>query len=295
MSPSPIKLAVIGLGVMGARHARAVAAHPDATLAALVDMTSAHDELAKELGATAYADFRDVIGKVDAAVVAVPTALHADVAAPLLNAGIACLVEKPFVGNYDEGRTLIAAAQARNVALQIGHIERFNPAMMALLDHVADPFSVRQVTARRISAASARVKDIDVIMDLMVHDIDAVMALVQQPVTGVSALGSADHAKALLTFRDGATAAITASRTEPGRIRDLTVALNTGTLEMDYIARTLNEDGRALPVRDHDALTAQLSSFLTAVRGDRVAVSAAEAMAVMDVAWRIQTALGLRP
>jgi predicted dehydrogenase len=171
--------------------------------------------------------------------------------------------------------------------------------VLALLGHVADPYSVRQIAARRISAASARVKDIDVIMDLMVHDIDVVMALVQQPVTGISALGNADHAKALLTFRDGATAALTASRTEPGRIRDLTVTLDAGVLEMDYIGRTLkevgNENGRSLPVPMHDALTAQLSSFMAAVRGDRVTVSALEAMAVMDVAWRVQTALGLKP
>src|SRR5688572_14438667 len=102
MNPSPLRVAVIGLGVMGARHARAVAAHPDATLAAVVDVAAVREDLAKEFGCAGFADFREIVGKADAAIVAVPTALHAQIAAHFLDAGIACLVEKPLVGSYGE-------------------------------------------------------------------------------------------------------------------------------------------------------------------------------------------------
>jgi predicted dehydrogenase len=295
MVPSPKRVAVIGLGVMGARHARAVAAHAGATLAAVVDVAEdARTAISKELDCAAYASIRDIIGKVDAAIVAVPTALHGTFALGLLDGGIACLVEKPFVASRDEGARVIAAAQARKVALQVGHIERFNPATIALLARAHDPSVLRTITARRISAASARVTDIDVIIDLMVHDIDVVLALKRQPVTDVTASGNADHAQAILTFRDGTTADITASRTQPGRIRTLQATTDKGALEMDYIARTLTENGVTVPVRDHDALSAQLGAFLAAVKGGDVIVSAADAMAVMDVAWRIQAALGLK-
>jgi predicted dehydrogenase len=288
-------VAVIGLGIMGARHARCVAAHPEATLAAVVDVAQGpREDLAKELGVPAYAHAREIVGKADAAIVAVPTALHAEIATEFLGNGIACLVEKPFVSDHNEGAQVIAGARIRNAVLQVGHIERFNPAVIALLARVGDPGRIRTITARRISAASARVKDIDVIMDLMVHDIDVTMALKRQRVVNVAATGNADHAVATLTFRDGATAMITASRTQPGRIRDLAVALDDGSLEMDYIARTLKENGVPLMVHDHDALGAQLSAFLVAIKGNSVIVSAAEAMDVMDVAWRIQAALGLR-
>jgi len=295
--PSPLKLAVIGLGVMGARHARCVAAHAGAQLTAVVDIDAAlRGGLSKELGCAAYKTADELVDKIDAAIVAVPTALHADVAVTLLAAGIGCLVEKPFVSNRDEGARVVATAKARNAALQVGHIERFNPAVSALLAHVGDA-AVKALTVRRMNAGSARVKDVDVVMDLMVHDIDVVLALKRQPVVNVSATGNGDHARALLAFRDGTVADITASRTYDGRLRDLHAVLENSALEMDYVARTLTEktgaNTIALPVEADDALTMQLDSFLRAIKGASPVVSAADGLKVMDVAWRVQAALGL--
>jgi len=300
---APVKIAVIGAGMMGARHAKCVANHSGAALAAIVDPDDERrNTLAAEFRCTAYDIIAPLVGQVDAAIVAVPTAVHTEIAAVLLAAGIPCLVEKPFVSSQAEGEYLIRAARNRGAALQVGHIERFNPAIVALLARVTDPSDIRAMTGRRISGASARVTDIDVVMDLMVHDIDAVLALKRQPVVHIDATGDANHAQAQITFADASVADLTASRIHPVRIRDLRVFMGDTGLEVDYVARTLTEieiggDGNSIstsqPVQPGDALTAQLDAFITAVHGGPVTVPATDAMAVMDVAWRVQRALGL--
>jgi predicted dehydrogenase len=298
--PAAVKIAVVGLGVMGERHARAVAAHPDAVLTAVIDIDAVKcNTLAKELSCTAYEDVSALPGAVNAAIIATPTATHASLAAFLLANGVSCLVEKPFVATVDEGAQLVQTAQTTGAILQIGHIERFNPAIRALLAHVTEEVSadIRAITARRISGASARVTDIDVVMDLMVHDIDVALALKRKPVAKVDATGNAHEAEARVTFSDGSIAVLTASRARPERIRDLKVETGGGTFAVDYIARALSEIGNGatnrLPVTADDALTAQLSAFIAAVHGDGVIVPADDATAVMDVAWRVQKALGL--
>ncbi|TAL04674.1 MAG: Gfo/Idh/MocA family oxidoreductase [Rhodospirillaceae bacterium] len=303
MAPAPLKIAIIGLGVMGMRHARCVASHPDATLAVLVDVDRARrDAAVTEFGAACAETIGEIRGQADAAIVAVPTAAHAAIATSLLGQGIPCLVEKPFVASPAEGVRVAVAAKASGAALQIGHIERFNPAIMALFDRISDPSAVRAMTARRISGASARVTDIDVVMDLMVHDIDVMLALKRQPVVHVDAKGDANHAEASITFADASVADLTASRIHPVRIRDLRVFLDNIGLEVDYIARSLTEirtgdGGNAVttsqPVHTGDALVSQLDAFIAATRGDNIIVPATDALAVMDVAWRVQAALGL--
>jgi predicted dehydrogenase len=300
MAVPPLSIAVIGLGHMGARHARCVAAHPDAVLTAVVDVDDAkRDTLAQELKCTAYDSADGLTGVVQAAVIATPTATHATFAAALLANGIGCLVEKPFVATAEEGKQVIATAQAANSVVQVGHIERFNPALVALLARMTESTVVRSMTARRISGASARVTDIDVVMDLMVHDIDAVLAVKRKPVVKVEAKGDKDEAQAWVTFGDGTVADLTASRAQPDqRIRDLVVTMDDGTFAVDYIGRTLAEVRRdggktPMPVKTDDALTAQLSAFIAAVRGGGVIVPADDAVSVMDVAWRVQRCLGL--
>jgi predicted dehydrogenase len=281
---------------MGLKHVRAVSAHPQAKLVAAIEPDPERAKV--DVGCPIFADAVALIGKVDKAIVAVPTAVHAKVAEPLLAAGIDCLIEKPFVANEAEARRLHDAARAGKTIVRVGHIERFNPAITALLAN--PPRDIRALAARRISGASARVTDIDVILDLMVHDLDAVLAIKRQPVIAVSAVGNRDHATALLTFTDATTATVTASRVTPLRLRDLDVLCADRALHVDYIARTLTEhrvtavgfDATPLPVAPHDALEAQLSAFLAA-RDGRSGVTAEEALDVMTVAWRIQAALNL--
>jgi predicted dehydrogenase len=288
LSAAPLRIGVIGLGAMGLRHARAVAAHPDAILAAAVDPDRARHP--GDLGCPIHLTQEALIGAVDAVVIAAPTLLHTQVAVPLLDAGISCLIEKPVALTQEEFAALRTAA-SKGAVIRAGHIERFNPAIRTLL--ALKPKDIRAITARRISGASARMSDVDVIVDLMVHDLDAVMTLKGLPVAKVDAKGTRDNATAVLTFSDGATATVTADRTTPMRVRELTASTGDGGFQVDYIARSLTKDGLALEVVPEDALAAELTAFIAAVRGAQNAVTLDEAEACMKVVWRIQKALGL--
>ncbi len=293
----PMRLALIGAGAMGANYVRAVQSLTDVRITAVVDaqVERAH-QMCAVIGARAAASLAHA-GDVDAVIVAVPSADHRTVAEPLLARGVHCLVEKPFALTEEDCRALIAAAAQGDARLQVGHVERYNAAMQALLAQNIAISEIRTLTARRMNAASARVMDIDVVLDLMVHDIDAVMAVKRAAVTDVSATGTKDHAVAVLTFADGATANVTASRITEGRTRDLTVELKDGAVyALDYIERSLSRDGAPLAVPgDANNLGRQMTSFARAIRSrSATEVRGEDALAVMDVVWRVQKALGLR-
>jgi predicted dehydrogenase len=294
-----LRLAVIGAGVMGRRHLNAVSTRSDTALTAIIDP---NDDAARTTAAMAGCAVakspEELVGKVDAVIVAAPTAAHAHIALPLLRAGIACLVEKPLAGSEAECRALIEAA--RGTVLQVGHVERFNPAVETLTRAV-EAAHIRALVARRMSAASARVTDIGVVDDLMVHDIDIALALKRTPVTAVSAAGNDDHAAALVTFADGCVANFIASRLTATRVRDLDVVATDAFFHLDYIERTLTRSQRRgadqaqtseIAVPSGDALGAQLADFLESIRAQRPPrVSGADALAVMQIAWRIRAAL----
>jgi predicted dehydrogenase len=281
---------------MGLKHARAAAAHADAVVAAAVEPDPAR--CPGDLGCPIYPDVAALPDTVDAAIIAVPTAAHVAAAAPLLARGIPCLIEKPVAASPAELHRLRTIAGS--TVLRVGHVERFNPAIVALADIAPD--GIRALLGRRLSGASARVTDVDVVLDLMVHDIDAVLSVKRRPVTDIAARGDRDHAVAVLAFDDGATATLVASRVAPLRVRDLDVLTSAVAYRVDYLARSLHalrtENGQIVaspcPVPARDALAAQLDAFIAAVRGtaDRP-VTLAEAEAAMTVAWRVQAALGL--
>lgn len=292
-----MRLALIGAGAMGANYVRAVQSMTDVRIVAVVDpQVERANQMCAVIGARAAASLAHA-GDFDAVIVAVPSADHRPVAEPLLARGVHCLVEKPFALTEEDCRALIAAAAHGNARLQVGHVERYNAAMQALLAYNMPVSDIRTLTARRMNAGSARVMDIDVVLDLMVHDIDAVMAVKKSPVTDVSASGTKDHAVAVLTFADGAAAHVTASRVTEGRTRDLTIEMKDGAVyALDYIERSLTRDGAPLPVPgDANNLGRQMTSFARAIRaGSAAEVSGEDALAVMDVVWRVQKALGLR-
>lgn len=297
-----VRLAVIGAGVMGKRHIAAAKRTPGVTLTAVVDADTAQALAGAEMGGCpVFPDTDSLIGKIDAAVIAVPTAAHVPTATPLLKAGIGCLVEKPLAATEAECRQLISAASAGQAVLQVGHIERFNPAIETLVYAGLPPASITALAARRMSAASARVVDIDVVMDLMVHDLDVVLALKKTPVIHVSAQGNDDHAVALIGFADGTTATLTASRVTATRIRDLDVVTPDAFFHVDYAARTAAKSRRRengafevtdLAVTGTDALNAQLEDFLASVRGGKAPrVSGEDALATMILTAQIQAKL----
>jgi predicted dehydrogenase len=321
LAPSdPVRVAVVGAGQMGANHCRVYNALKGATLVGVVDTDV---DRAKRVAAAndcaAFHRLDELEGRVDAVSVAVPSALHAEVGLELLERGVHCLVEKPLATGDAECRALIDAAARRGVVLLVGHIERFNPAVTQLKEILADGHDVRAVDARRMSAVSSRVVDVDVVLDLMVHDLDIVLDVVQQPVAdvvarGVTAPGSSgpDYVTALLQFPSGALATLTASRITQNQVRSLAVTTDQRFLTVDYSAQELLiyrqgrigdlgdadvPDGRYVLdvgtervfVRRVEPLAEELSHFLRAVQGLEPARVPGEAsLATLELVWEIQ-------
>jgi predicted dehydrogenase len=295
-----IRVGVLGVGNLGQHHARVYTQLPGCTLVGVVDSDEARaKEIAKKLKCEAFTRPEQLLGKVDAVSVVVPTALHAAVAKPFLDAGVHCLVEKPITIDLAEADALIAAAARSGVVLQIGHIERFNPAILAIKEHQDEPLFIR---ADRLGPYSPRNTDIDVVLELMIHDLDIVLAMVGRPVVRVEAVGLAvlsrteDIADVRLAFEGGCIANLTASRVTMDKQRKIRLFTRKGYLSVDYLAKTAKrytlKDGadptqagsliglysmvasETLKIKDEEQLKLELESFLGAVKnGTRPVVS----------------------
>jgi predicted dehydrogenase len=225
-----LRTAVIGTGHLGRQHARihaALAAEGRTTFAAVCDADAATAlEVAREREASHTCDWRELLGSIDAASLAVPTESHAEIACALLESGVHVLVEKPVSRTLEEADEMIEAARRGGAVLQVGHLERFNPALTALRPHVRTPLYFE---IHRVGQFTARSLDIDVVLDLMIHDLDIVQWLVGEAVeaTEVRAVGipiltnRVDAANARIEFASGAVANITASRVGTEKIRKM--------------------------------------------------------------------------
>lgn len=212
----PLKLAVIGTGHLGRIHARLAKSLDNVELVGIVDpLPAARNAVAEEVGAQPFADHRELVGQIDAAIVATPTATHHQVGMDLLQSGIHVFVEKPIAFDVAQADELIDTARQQGLVLQVGHVERFNPAFRRIQPHVNEP---KFIEAKRLSSFPFRSTDIGVVLDLMIHDIDIILSLVRSPVKSVDALGMAvlganeDTANARVVFENGCVASITASR-----------------------------------------------------------------------------------
>ncbi len=211
-----LRTAVIGVGHLGKFHARIHKTNPRAELVGLVDGNAGPaGEIARELGVPLVSSIEELPGPIDAVSIAVPTVLHARMAVPLLERGIACLVEKPIAANSGEAREILAAARRGKAVLSVGHVERFQPGLVRVRELKLDP---RFLECHRLAPFSFRSMDVGVVHDLMIHDIDLVLDLVDSPVKSFDASGGAiltDHedvASVRLVFENGARANLTASR-----------------------------------------------------------------------------------
>ena len=226
----PIRTAVIGVGSLGRQHARLHAALAAEGFSEFVCVVDLNEQTAKSVGEERHVecltDWHDVVGKVDAVSLAVPTEVHCEIACGLLESGVHVLVEKPIARTLDEADQMINAAASGKSVLQVGHLERFNPAMVALRPHVRKPVYFE---IHRVGEFTARSLDIDVVLDLMIHDLDIVQWLVGEEVevTDIHAVGipiltsKVDAANARLEFSSGAVANITASRVGTEKIRKM--------------------------------------------------------------------------
>ncbi|MCZ6602524.1 MAG: Gfo/Idh/MocA family oxidoreductase [Planctomycetota bacterium] len=244
MVADPLKVAVIGVGHLGSQHARVYSGMDEVKLVAVADIVPEKaKEIAREYETQAIADFRELIDgdlRPDAVSVVVPTRAHAEVGIPFLEAGIAALVEKPMADTLEEADALIEAARKGKATLQVGHIERFNPAIRAIRKTVRDP---RFIESDRIAPFQFRSTDIGVVLDLMIHDIDIILSFFDEPVTHVDALGACilsdkeDIATVRLVFGDRSVAHCKASRIALKTVRKIRIFQDDCYISLDYGAR----------------------------------------------------------
>jgi predicted dehydrogenase len=272
------RIAVVGVGEFGKNHVRIVRQSEQAELVAVVDADADRAaEAAAANGCAALSDLRELAGKVDAAIIAVPTSAHAEVGCSLLEAGIDVLVEKPMAQDLTSADQLIQAAESRGRILQVGHLERFNPAVIALEKVARLPLFFE---IHRLSVFSPRSLDIDVVLDLMIHDIDILLSLVPGEIEEIRAAGisiltpKVDIANVRLQFQGGCVANITASRVSTDRVRKLRLFQPNQYISVDYgrqdAAVFSVGEGRQisfeqLPVTKIEPLAAQFTAFLNSV------------------------------
>ena len=290
----PVKVGVIGIGNMGWHHARVLSLLRDAELVGVADPDAARGALATEqFGCRWFADYNDLIAEVEAVCIAVPTLLHHPVGMACLKAGVHVLIEKPIAANEQEAGELIAAAEQAGRLLQVGHIERFNPAFRELLNVVANE-EVVVLEGRRHSPHADRANDVSVVLDLMIHDIDLALELAGAPVVGFAAAGGRssdgpiDYVTATLNFANGVAASLTASKMSHRKERCLTAHCRDSLVEADFLNRNLRIHRRAhesysatrgellyrhdgfieeVSISPTEPLYAELEHFLQCVRG----------------------------
>lgn len=236
-----LRVAVVGAGRLGGFHAQKLAQCPEVELAGIVDPVAAHRQrLAAQCGVPPFADYRPLLGQIDAAIVAAPTQHHHAIAAELLNWGIHLLVEKPLCATSAQADELVRLARRHGAILQVGHVERFNPAFAAALPVAAQP---KYIEAVRVGGFTFRSTDIGVVLDLMIHDLDLALCLVRSPVRRVEALGLSvlggheDVANARVEFECGCVASFSASRVSNEPARRMQIWSAVGYAAIDFAAR----------------------------------------------------------
>ena len=234
----PLRVAAIGCGHLGTYHARILGQHPGAELVAVVDVDPMKAAtLAGDLGCQALTDLGDLPAELDAATVAVPTRAHAEVAVPLLERGVACLVEKPLAATIEAADRILAAAEQGGAALAVGHVERFQPGLRKVRELDLRP---RFIECHRLAPFSFRSMDVGVVHDLMIHDLDLILDLMGPEVVSLDAAGGAilteseDVASVRLVFADGGRANVTASRASLAPMRRFRMFSSSSYVSLDF-------------------------------------------------------------
>jgi predicted dehydrogenase len=283
-----LRAAVIGVGYLGRFHAQKYAALPNVELVGVADPNPATAErVAKELGVAAFASHRDLFGKVDLVSIASTTESHHAIARECLAAGLHVLVEKPITVTVAEADELIVLVDANKRMLQVGHLERYNPAWLAVRDKIAAPLFFE---AHRMAPFKPRGIDVSVVLDLMIHDLDLILPLVDSPLKEIRASGvsvltdGVDIANARLEFVNGCVANITASRTSTASLRRMRIFQHNEYLSVDFgerkIGITRKSDAliegespiatESLQQPPGDALMTEIQAFVASVRAGQV-------------------------
>jgi len=295
-----VRVGIIGVGYLGTQHARILSYLEQAELKGVADIEFRKAlEIGNRHGVPYYQNYEDMLDEIDAAIVATPTSEHFPIAMNLLEAGKHVLVEKPITETIEQGEKLVETARAKGLILQVGHLERFNPAVEAVENMISEP---RFIEVQRLGSFSARSLDIDVVLDLMIHDLDIILALIKDEVKSVRSSGihvlseKIDIANARIEFKSGCVASLTASRVHQGKVRKLRIFEPTVYYSIDYIDQEVKvfpldgrqTDIRTLRIQKEEPLKKELQNFLTSIQEGKMSkVSGEEALRALKLAYTV--------
>ncbi|MEO0293920.1 MAG: Gfo/Idh/MocA family oxidoreductase [candidate division WOR-3 bacterium] len=299
-----IKCGVIGLGYMGEHHTRILSKLPNVSLTGVSDINEKRGkEIAKKYKCKFFLDYRELIRETDCLIIATPTLTHKELATMALKEGKHVFLEKPISFSLKEAEEIIKVAKRLNLILQVGHIERFNPALIAGEEFIKEPLFVE---AYRLSPFPGRGIDVSVVLDLMIHDIDILIKKVKSPIRKISAIGipvltnEIDFANARIEFKNGVIANLTASRVSSSKVRkilfwqkDSYVSIDTLNKKAEIFYKRKKEgkvelEKKELKVQEEDPLFLQMKAFIEACRGERpLSILPEEAEEALIIAHKI--------
>lgn len=295
-----VKVGIIGVGYLGMQHARIISYLEEAELKAVADMDFKRAlEIGNRHGVNYYQNYEDMLDEIDVGIVATPTSEHFHISMNLLKHGKPVLVEKPITETIEQAEQLVDMAKTKGLVLQVGHLERFNPAVEAVENMISDP---KFIEVQRLGSFSARSLDVDVVLDLMIHDLDIILALIKDEVNVIRASGihvlseKIDIANARLEFRGGCVATLTASRVHQGKVRKLRIFEPTSYYSIDYIDQEVKifplsgrqTDIKTLKIKKEEPLKKELENFLRCqAEGKSGKVSGEEALRALRLAYAV--------
>ncbi len=295
-----VRVGIIGVGYLGTQHARILSYLEEAELKGVADVDFQKAvQIGNRHGVNYYQNYEEMLDEIDAAIVSTPTSEHFPISMNLLRQGKSVLVEKPITETVEQAEELVDLARRNGLILQVGHLERFNPAVEAVETLIRQP---RFIEVQRLGSFSARSLDIDVVLDLMIHDLDIITAMVKDEVSVIRASGihvlseKIDIANARLEFKTGCVATLTASRVHQGKVRKLRIFEPTVYYSIDYIDQEVKVfplDGRqtdikTLKIQKEEPLKKELRNFLASVRtGQPSKVSGEEGLRALRLAYSV--------
>ena len=295
-----LKVAVIGTGVLGSVHAKIYSELENVELVGICDIdTDKLASISKELGVEGFKDYRQLLGRIDAASIVVPTKDHYKISKYFLESGTHLLIEKPITQTVEEADKLLSIAKSKNLTLAVGHVERFNAAIEAILQIKGD---IKFVECHRLGPFSPRIKDVGVVLDLMIHDIDILLWLIKSPIKSIEAVGvkvltqHEDIANARIVFENRAVCNITASRVTEKAMRKIRMFQPNAYISLDYIQQDAviytkklgRIVSRQIDIKKEKPLQKEIASFLNCVQtGKRPLASGEEGKQALSVALEI--------